>query len=86
MNKNPKDELKPTGGKTLVGKIVSNAMQDTVIVSVSRYIKTKKYGKYVRVLKKYAVHNKSSDLSVGDNVTIKECRPISKTKKFVVVV
>ena len=85
MKKDIKKEEKTTGGKTLTGRVVSNLMQNTAIVSVERYIKTRKYGKYVRVIKKYAVHSIGDSLSTGDKVVIKECRPISKTKKFTIV-
>lgn len=71
-------------GKTLRGSVVKAAMQSTVTVLVERYIKHPKYKKYYRVSKKYLVHNPEDLAGVGDVVAIRETRPISKHKHFVV--
>jgi len=71
--------------KTLKGTVVSDKMQKTVVVKVERYVKNQKYGKYQKISKKYKAHNENNDIKVGDVVTIKECRPMSKDKHFVVV-
>ena len=71
--------------KTLKGTVVSDKMQKTVVVKVQRYVKNPKYGKYQKISKKYKAHNENNDIKVGDVVTIKECRPMSKDKHFVVV-
>ena len=71
--------------KTLKGTVVSDKMQKTVVVKVERYVKNQKYGKYQKSSKKYKAHNENNDIKVGDVVTIKECRPMSKDKHFVVV-
>ena len=73
-----------TQGKYFDGVVVKAAMKDTVTVSVSRYVKHPKYKKYMRLSKKFLVHNPGNTLKVGDKVTIKETRPISKRKRFVV--
>ncbi len=73
------------GGKVLQGIVVKTAMKDTVTVSVDRYIKHPKYKKYQRHSKKYLVHNPGNTAQVGDKVTIRETRPLSKRKHFVLV-
>jgi small subunit ribosomal protein S17 len=59
-------------------------MQDTVTVSVNRYVKHEKYQKYYSISKKYLVHNPGNTVSIGDIVEIRETRPISKRKRFVI--
>ena len=71
-------------GMTLEGVVVKSAMKDTVTVMVSRYVKHPKYKKYQKKTKKYLVHNPGNTAKVGDQVEIKETRPISKNKHFVV--
>jgi small subunit ribosomal protein S17 len=70
------------GGKTLRGVVVSDKMDKTVVVSVSRFVKHPKYGKYYSINKKYKVHDAENKCKVGDKVEIIETRPISKDKKF----
>jgi len=69
----------------LAGVVVSNKMDKTVVVSVSRFIKHPKYGKFYKVSKKYKAHDEENQYQVGDNVSLKEVKPISKDKKFIVV-
>lgn len=71
-------------GKILEGVVAKSAMQDTVTVLVSRYVQHPKYKKYQRKTKKYLVHNPGNSAQVGDRVTIRETRPISKLKHFVI--
>ncbi len=73
---------KKTGGKILNGVVVSDKMQDTVVVSVTRFVKHPKYRKFIKMVKKYHVHDAGNTSNVGDKVTIKECNPISKRKRF----
>ena len=80
-----KTEVKEVNKKTLQGVVVSDKMQKTVVVRVERFVKDSKYGKYVKISKKYKVHNETNDAKVGDKVTIRECRPLSKDKHFEVV-
>ena len=68
--------------KTLQGIVVSDKMQKTLVVNVQRFIKDPKYGKYLKVSKKYKAHYEGGDVKVGDKVTIVECRPRSKDKHF----
>jgi len=72
-------------GKTLQGVVVKTAMKDTATVLVDRYVKHPKYKKYLRRSKKYLVHDVGNTAKVGDKVVIKETRPISRHKHFVLV-
>jgi small subunit ribosomal protein S17 len=71
--------------KTLKGTVVSDKMQKTLVVNVERYVKNPKYGKYMKISKKYKAHYEGDAIKVGDSVTIVECRPRSKDKHFEVV-
>ena len=72
-------------GNTLKGVVVSDKMDKTVTVSVSRFIKHPLYGKFYKVSKKYKAHDENNASKVGDMVEIMETRPISKDKRFKVV-
>jgi small subunit ribosomal protein S17 len=74
-----------TAGKTFDGVVVKSAMKDTVTVSVERYVKHPKYKKFIRRSKKFLVHDVGNTAKVGDKVTIRETRPISKRKRFILV-
>ena len=71
-------------GKVLKGVVVSQKMKDTAVVLVTRFVKHSKYKKYYKVSKKYKAHDLGNKKQVGDKVEIRECRPISKDKHFVV--
>ena len=71
--------------KTWKGKVVSDKMDKTVVVNVTRYIAHKKYGKYFKIDKKYKAHDENNEYKVGDTITIEECRPLSKDKTFTVI-
>jgi len=71
--------------KKLEGKVVSISMKDTVIVSVERYKKHPKYGKYIRLQKRHKAHDEGNTCVLGEKVTIMQCRPYSKDKSFKVV-
>lgn len=73
-----------TIGRTFEGVVVKAAMKDTATVQVERYVKHPKYKKYMRLSKKFLVHDPGNTLTVGQKVSIKETRPISKRKRFVV--
>jgi small subunit ribosomal protein S17 len=78
-------EIKKLTRKTMAGIVVSDKMKDTIVVEVSRFIKHPKYGKYVSINKKFKAHDAGNTKKIGDKVTIEECAPISKDKKFRVV-
>ena len=71
--------------KILKGKVTSDKMDKTVVVQVTRYVEHKKYGKRIKMTKKYKAHDENNSKKVGDTVEIEETRPISKDKKFKVV-
>lgn len=71
--------------KTLRGTVVSDKMQDTAVVAVNRYVKHPKYKKYMKITKKYHAHNPENRAKEGEVVTIRSCRPLSKTKHFEIV-
>lgn len=73
-----------TTGKTFEGVVVKTAMKDTATVMVERYVKHPKYKKYMRRSKKFLVHDPGNTATVGQKVTIRETRPISKRKRFVI--
>lgn len=72
-------------GKILEGTVVKTAMKDTATVEVESYVKHPKYKKYMRRSKKFLVHDEGNTAQVGDKVSIRETRPISKRKHFILV-
>ena len=74
------------GKKTLKGVVCSNKMRDTIVVLVKRFVQHPKYGKYRTINKKYKAHSVGCQYEIGDKVEIEECRPISKEKRFKIVV
>lgn len=85
--KENKEMKETTEGKGLVlkGVVVSDKMDKTVVVSVSRFVKHPLYGKFYKVSKKYKAHDAENKYKTGDSVEIMETKPISKDKKFKVV-
>lgn len=72
-----------SNGKVLEGVVVKAAMRDTCTVAIQRYVKHPVYEKYLKSTKKYLVHDAGNTAKVGDKVAIRETRPISKNKHFV---
>jgi small subunit ribosomal protein S17 len=70
--------------KQLVGSVVSDKMDKTVVVSVERKVRHSRYGKVVRRTKKYKAHDEQNACCVGDVVRIVESRPLSREKRWVV--
>ncbi len=79
------DTKKEVKRKELRGVVVSDKMQDTAVVSVSRYVKHPKYKKYMKTSKRYQAHNPGNRAKEGDQVTIRSCRPLSRHKSFEIV-
>jgi small subunit ribosomal protein S17 len=71
--------------KELVGKVVSDKMQKTVVVAVENHVNHPKYEKQTVVTRKFKAHDEDNKCKVGDRVRIQECRPMSKDKHFQVV-
>ncbi len=71
--------------RTVQGKVVSNKMDKSIVVLTERRVKHPLYGKFISKSSKIHAHDENNQCSVGDVVTIKECRPISKTKSWTLV-
>jgi small subunit ribosomal protein S17 len=69
--------------KEMVGRVVSAKMQKTVVVAVDKVKVHPKYKKRFKVTKKYYAHSEE-EFAVGDKVRIKEHKPVSKTKRWIV--
>jgi small subunit ribosomal protein S17 len=68
--------------RTLLGRVVSNKMQKTVVVRVERRVRDAMMGKIITRSRKYHAHVDSGELGEGDLVEIAECRPYSRTKSW----
>jgi small subunit ribosomal protein S17 len=71
--------------RVLQGVVVSDKQDKTITVRVERRIKHPVYGKVIRRSKKYAAHDENNTHKVGDLVSIRECKPISRRKTWEVV-
>lgn len=71
--------------RQLIGTIISNKMEKTVVVEVERIKKHLKYKRRYKVHKTYKAHDEKKEYKAGDRVIIEECRPISKEKKWRVI-
>lgn len=72
-------------GRSVVGTVVSNKMDKTIVVSVERKVKHPLYGKYIKRASKMYAHDDANSCKIGDLVLIKQSRPLSKTKHWVLV-
>ena len=74
----------PTRGerKFVIGLVVSDKMEKTITVQVTRLEKHKKYKKYLRRHTKFYAHDEKREAKVGDTVEIQETRPLSKLKRW----
>ncbi len=79
------ESKKQKSKKGVAGIVVSDKMQKTIVVAVTRFVKHPKYKKYVKLTKKYKVHDEAGTYKTGDRVEIVETRPISKDKHHTVV-
>jgi len=79
------ETTQPKRQRTLVGKVVSNKMDKTVVVNVERRVKHPVYGKIVVRSNKYKAHDETNQYNAGDTVEIAEGRPISRHKAWTVV-
>jgi small subunit ribosomal protein S17 len=71
--------------KERVGTVVSNKMDKTVVVAIENRVPHPKYGKTIIQTKRYKAHDEENACKEGDRVRICETRPLSKTKRWVVV-
>ncbi|WP_008312951.1 30S ribosomal protein S17 [Leptolyngbya sp. PCC 6406] len=70
--------------KERIGLVVSDKMQKTVVVAVENRVPHPKYGKIVVQTKRYKAHDEENSCQVGDRVRIRETRPLSRTKRWVI--
>lgn len=70
--------------RSLVGKVVSDAANKSVTIIIERRVKHPLLGKIVKKFKKYHAHDENNQYKTGDVVVIVECKPISKTKTWIV--
>lgn len=68
--------------KEFIGTVISNRMQKTIVVKVSRLAKHQKYNRVIKFINKFKAHDETSSAQVGDMVKIRETRPLSKDKFF----
>lgn len=68
--------------KTKQGTVVSNKMNKTVVVRVDHSLRHPRYGKVIKVSKKYYAHHEGTPLEIGESVQIIETRPLSKLKRW----
>ncbi len=66
--------------RKVIGMVIGDAMQKTIVVEVTRLVKHVKYGKYIKRSTIYKAHDENRQARVGDKVEIIETRPLSKTK------
>jgi small subunit ribosomal protein S17 len=71
--------------KVRLGRVVSNKMEQTVVVAIDQIVRHPLYGKTMRRTKKFKAHDENNDCGIGDTVEIMETRPISKEKNWRVV-
>jgi small subunit ribosomal protein S17 len=71
--------------RTLTGRVTSNKMDKTITVVIERLVKHPVYGKYIRRSTKLHAHDEQNECREGDLVAIKQCRPLSKTKSWMLV-
>ncbi|XVF44160.1 hypothetical protein PTKIN_Ptkin02bG0098300 [Pterospermum kingtungense] len=70
--------------KSLVGIVVSNKMQKSVVVAVDRLFHNKLYSGYIKRTSKFMAHDKNNQCNIGDRVKLDASRPLSKRKHWVV--
>jgi len=76
---------KTTRKQTFTGVVVSDKMKDTTVVSIERYMKHPRYGKYMTKRTKLMAHDPGNTKKIGDKATIEACKPMSKNKAFKII-
>ena len=71
--------------RTLTGKVVSDKMDKSIVVAIERKVKHPIYGKFVKRTTKLHAHDETNQCNEGDVVIIRECRPLSKSKNWMLV-
>jgi small subunit ribosomal protein S17 len=68
--------------KERVGKVVSNKMEKSCVITVERKVKHEKYGKFMTKTTKLMVHDETNEVGIGDTIRVMETRPLSKNKRW----
>ncbi|MEC9162971.1 MAG: 30S ribosomal protein S17 [Pseudomonadota bacterium] len=71
--------------RTVQGRVVSNKMDKSITVVVERFVKHPIYGKFIKRSTKLHAHDENNVCNQGDVVTVRECRPLSKSKSWMLV-
>lgn len=74
-----------SNARVMVGKVVSDKMDKTIVVMIERSVKHPKYGKIIKRRTKLHAHDENQVCKIGNMVKIRESRPLSKTKSWVLV-
>jgi small subunit ribosomal protein S17 len=74
-----------SNARTMVGKVVSDKMENTIVVMIERSVKHPKYGKIIKRRSKLHAHDENNACKIGNVVKIRESKPLSKTKSWVLV-
>ena len=77
--------METTNPRILTGIVTSNKADKTVTVKIERKVKHPLYGKVIKRATKVHAHDENNSASIGDIVSVKECRPLSKTKTWTLV-
>lgn len=79
------NETKISKPRVKKGIVVSDKMDKTIVIEITRLKKHKKYKKYYKVSKRFKAHDEENKFHIGDNVIIQETKPISKDKRWRVI-
>ena len=71
--------------RKMVGRVIKDKMNKTIVVEVVNARRDPLYGKYVRTRARFKAHDETNQFKVGDQVEIEEHRPISKDKRFIAI-
>ena len=77
--------MESTNPRILTGVVTSNKADKTITVKIERKVKHPLYGKVIKRATKVHAHDENNSATIGDIVSVKECRPFSKTKTWVLV-
>ncbi|MXP51272.1 30S ribosomal protein S17 [Pantoea sp. SoEX] len=71
--------------RTIQGRVISNKMQKSAVIAIERIIKHNIYGKFIKRTTTLNIHDEDNICNINDIVEIRECRPLSKTKSWILV-
>ena len=81
MTPNPQHESRPAR-KSVVGRVLSDKMDKTIVVQVERIVRDPRFGKFLKKYSKCYAHDEKREAKLGDRVKIAETRPLSKSKRW----